>query len=153
MRYALDLIVSSGSHLWKSNNLGESFIFLNSSVLISYVLRLASENHFSTDQNQNENQRKPTKAQRRYGENAQAVYHGKCWLLSQIIWYKTHRNLQQGDLNHSYSRHTRCSALLRKGVQSHVPIIYNFSVKSNHSDYNSSIKLTRCCLSILKKSG
>ena len=61
MRYALDLIVSSGSHLWKNNNLGESFIFLNSSVLISYVLRLASENHFSTDQNQNENQRKPTK--------------------------------------------------------------------------------------------
>ena len=56
MRYALDLIVSSGSHLWKNNNLGESFIFLNSSVLISYILRLASENHFSTDQNQNENQ-------------------------------------------------------------------------------------------------
>ena len=56
MRYASDSIVSSGSYLWKNHNLGESFIFLNSSVLISYVLRLASENHFSTDQNQNENQ-------------------------------------------------------------------------------------------------
>ena len=56
MRSASDSIVSSGSHLWKNYNLGESFIFLNSSLLISYVLRLASENHFSTDQNQNENQ-------------------------------------------------------------------------------------------------
>ena len=56
MRYASDSIVSSGSYLWKNHNLEESSIFLNSSVLISYVLRLASENHFSTDQNQNENQ-------------------------------------------------------------------------------------------------
>ena len=56
MRSASDSIVSPGSHLWKNYNLGESFTFLNSSVLISYVLRLASENHFSTDQNQNENQ-------------------------------------------------------------------------------------------------
>ena len=56
MHSASDSIVSSGSHLWKNYNLGESFIFLNSSLLISYVLRLASENHFSTDQNQNENQ-------------------------------------------------------------------------------------------------
>ena len=56
MHSASDSIVSSGSHLWKNYNLGESFTFLNSSLLISYVLRLASENHFSTDQNQNENQ-------------------------------------------------------------------------------------------------
>ena len=56
MHSASDSIVSSGSDLWKNYNRGESFIFLNSSLLISYVLRLASENHFSIDQNQNENQ-------------------------------------------------------------------------------------------------
>ena len=54
MHSASDSIVSSGSDLWKNYNRGESFIFLNSSLLISYVLRLASENHFSIDQNQNE---------------------------------------------------------------------------------------------------
>lgn len=49
---------------------------------------------------------------------------------------KTHQNPQQGDPNHSYSRHTRCSDLLRKGALSHAPKVYSFSVKSNHCGSN-----------------
>ena len=71
MRSASDSIVSSGSHLWKNYNLGESFTFLNSSLSISYVLRLASENPLL---NLSKSKRKPSYRHREVTEKTPKLF-------------------------------------------------------------------------------